>query len=273
MTAEALLRRGQKVRALTRTVEQGAALAARRAEVVAVDLLDADALTAALSGVAGAFLLLPMPPQDADLFEAAEAMVKSMVTAVKRAKVPTVVFLSSVGAQHPAGTGPTVALHRAEKAFAGVAKSVTFLRAAELLERFAPLMMDALESGSLTSFGNPHAAFPQVGAKDVGEAAAQALEEHAAGTRFIEVAGAQNWSADDVAVVVASVLQQPVHAVEAGPEAELAFHLREGLTPARAALMVERSQAHARGLLHFAHPHDVRRGTTSLFDAVSVLMD
>jgi uncharacterized protein YbjT (DUF2867 family) len=272
MTVEGLIKRGQKVRALVRSAEKGEALAHKRAELVVLDLLDTEALTKALTGTTGAFLFLPTPPPEQDFFTANEKMVTSLVTAVKRSKVPTVVFLSSIGAQHPAGTGPIVALHHAEKALTGAAKSVTFLRAASPLELWAPVLLDAIDSGKLPFFGNPHAAFPQVGAKDVGDAAAHALEEHVPGTRFIEVAGVQNWSAEDVAVIMTSLLKQQIHAVERPADEEVAYQEHLGLVHARAGLMAERSKANGRGLLHFSHPYEVRRGTTPLFDALGPLV-
>lgn len=272
MTAEGLNKRGQKVRALVRSAEKGEAFANKRAEVVVVDLLDTAALTKALTGVTGAFLFLPTPPPELDFFAANEAMTTSLVAAVKAAKLQTVVFLSSIGAQHPAGTGPIVALHHAEKALAGSAKSVTFLRAASALELWAPALLDALDTSKLPVFGHAHTAYPQVGAKDVGDAAAQALEEHVPGNRVVEVAGAQNWSPEDVAVVLTSLLKQQIHAVDRPPEEEAAYHEHLGLAPARAALMAERTRANVRGLLHFAHPHDVRRGVTPLFESVAPLV-
>lgn len=271
-TAEGLLRRGQKVRALVRSADKGEPLSHRHAEIAVVDLLDVDALAKALTGLTGAFFLIPTPPPESDLLAAADAFVQSFVAATRKAKVSSVVLLSSVGAQHPAGTGPIVALHRAEKAFAGIAKSVTFLRPAEPLEAWGPLLLDALDTGTLPFAGHVHTPFPQVGAKDVGEAAAQALEEHVAGTRFVEVAGAQNWSVEDVATVVTSLLKTKIQAVEVTPEQELERLGRAGLPPARAELLIERARAHARGLLHFAHPSDVRRGTTPLYDALATLV-
>jgi uncharacterized protein YbjT (DUF2867 family) len=271
-TAEGLLRRGQKVRGLVRAEEKGEALSHRHAEVAVVDLFDADALTKALTGVTGAFFLLPTPPPDLDWLETSDRLVRSLVTATRAAKLGSVVLLSSVGAQHPSGTGPIAALHRAEKAFSGVAKSITFLRAAEPLEAWGPLLLDALDSGALPFAGNLHTPFPQVGAKDVGDAAAQALEEHVAGTRVVEVAGAQNWSVEDVAVVFTSLLQTRLQAVNETPEAELARLEASGLPHARAALLAERTRAHVRGLLHFAHPSEVRRGHTTLFEALATVV-
>lgn len=266
------MKRGQKVRALVRSAEKGEALSHRHAEIVVVDLLDTAALARALTGVTGAFFVVPTPPPERDLLESCEAVVQSLVAATKQAKLASVVLLSSIGAQHPAGTGPIVALHRAEKAFTGVAKSVTFLRPALPLEAWGALLLEAMDSGQLPFAGHVHAGFPQVGAKDVGEAAAKVLEEHAPGTHFVEVAGAQNWSVDQVAEVFTSLLKQPIKAAEVTPEVEQAALEKSGVPAVRAALLAERSRAHMRGLLHFAHPSEVRRGTTPLYDALATLV-
>jgi uncharacterized protein YbjT (DUF2867 family) len=239
-TVEGLLKRGQKVRALVRSAEKGEALAHKHAELSVLDLLDTPALTKALTGVAGAFFMLPTPAPEKDWFAACDAMVHSFVEASRQAKLPAVVLLSSVGAQHPANTGPIVALHRAEKALAGVAKSVTFLRPALALEEWGPLLLDALESGTLPFSGHAHQAFPQIGAADVGAFAAQLLEEHAPGQRFVEVAGAQNWSVEEVASTLSSLLKTPIRPKELSVDDEVAALEHAGLPHARAALMAER---------------------------------
>lgn len=271
-TTHGLIRRGHKVRAVVRNVERAEPLTRKRVEVVPVDLFDVEALTAALTGASGAFLLLPTPAPDADFLATNDRLLAAMAAAVKRAKLPTLVVLSSIGAQHPSGTGPVVSLHHAEKTFAGLAKSVTFVRAASALESWGPVLLDAMDSGKLPFFGQPHLAFPQVGAHDVGEVAAQALEDHRPGNRVVEVAGAQNWSPDDVAAVLTSLLGQPIHAHGRPLGEEAAFLQHLGLTPQRAALMAERSEALSRGLLHFAHPHEVQRGATTLYDALAPLV-
>jgi uncharacterized protein YbjT (DUF2867 family) len=119
-TAEALLKQGQKVRVLVRDAAKGEPWVRRHAEVAVVDFADEASLTRALQGMSGAFLLLPPQPAAPDSLAASAALLEHQVRAVKASGLRTLVYLSSVGAQHPAGTGPVVALHRAEKAFKGV---------------------------------------------------------------------------------------------------------------------------------------------------------
>ncbi len=260
-TAEALLKRGQKVRVLVTEEAAGERWLGRHAEVRVVDAANETSLAAALEGMSGAFLMLPSEKGAEDPLAAQGVALSALVHAVKQAKLKRLVFLSAVGAQHPSGTGPLVGLHRAEKALSAAAPSVTFLRAALFLERWADQLLDALDTGELRHAGHVHLKYAQVGAHDVGEAAAQALEEGTSGTRVVEVAGKENWSAEDVAAALSSLLGQPIKAVE-----------RSAASPELPPLEAELYQGLARGLLQFAHAHEVRRGGTSLFDALRPLV-
>ena len=259
-TAEALLKQGQKVRVLVRREEQGAPWLQRHAEVAVTDLSDPASLARALEGMTGASLLLP--PGDAQ-----EAMLESIVTAVKTSGLKRLAFLSSVGAQHPSGTGPIVMLHRAEKALSHV-PSVTFVRAAYFVENWVASFLPALESGVLPFYGHVHLKFPQVCAHDIGVATANALVEAHKGVKVVEVAGKESWSVEDVAEVVSSLLGTKVKAKEYPVEQAKAGLLQVGLPEARATAMAELYQAMARGLLSFTHPRQVQHGTTSLYDAL-----
>jgi uncharacterized protein YbjT (DUF2867 family) len=272
-TATALLRQGQRVRVLVRTQAQGEKWLKRHAEVAVVDLTDGAALRAALAGITGLYLLQPPNPRADDVLADRGAFIEKVAHALKGAGLKSVLFLSSVGAQHPAGTGPVVALHRAEKALKGAAPSLTFLRAASFLENWSGTLLGALETGTLPFFGITHHKFPQVGAHDVGEAAAKALIASPPGQRVLELTGREPWSAVEVAEVLQSLLKTPVKAmVQSAEQARAAFEA-DGHSPSSAALWVEYYQAMGRGLLAFAHPTNVLHGTTSLYDGIKPLVD
>lgn len=254
-TAEALLKQGQKVRVLVRKEEQGEPWLRHHAEVAVCDFNDADSLSTALAGVSGASLLLPPGP-----VEARTKMLESMVKALKRARLERLTLLSCVGAQHPSGTGQAAMMNRAEHALNAIAGSVTFVRAAYFLENWGPLLLAALENGELPFYGHVHLKFPQVGARDIGLATANALTTPVRGTRFIEVAGQQNWSPDDIAEVVGSLLGTRIKAVE------------RPVDSLEDPLLAEQFRAMARGVLSFAHPHQLTRGTTPLYDALKTLV-
>jgi uncharacterized protein YbjT (DUF2867 family) len=116
VVAETLLSQRQPVRVVVRSDEKGAAWKARGAEVAVGSLDDVSALTKTFEGATGVYLLVPpnygakawLTDQRTRMDRAAEA--------VKKSEVQHVVFLSSIGAQTPAGTGPIQASRYGEQA-------------------------------------------------------------------------------------------------------------------------------------------------------------
>lgn len=271
-TAQALLKQGQKVRVLVRKAEQGEPWAQKHAEVAVVDLADPASLAAGLKGVSGAYLLLPPNFAATDYLADRAAFLEKMIAGVKKSGLKKLLFLSSIGAQHPAGTGPVVALNRAEKALAGVVPSVTFLRPGFFLENWASALLPALETSELTHYGTVHLKFPQVCAHDIGEAAANALVENVNGTRHLELAGKENWSVEDVAVVLTSLLGQQIKPVALPVDSAKEGLEKAGMSPHMAEIYAELYQGLSRGLLSFAHPHGFLRGNTPLFESLKPLV-
>lgn len=271
-TANALLKQGQKVRVIVRNEAQAEPWSHKHVEIAIADLTDPVALAAALKGTNGAFLLLPPNPAATDYLADRAAFLEKMIVGVKKSGLKKLLFLSSIGAQHPAGTGPVVALHRAEKALAGIVPSVTFLRPGYFLENWANSLMHAIDTGELLHFGTVHVKFPQVGTFDIGVAAANALVETVTGTRHLELGGKENWSVEDVGVALTSLLNQPIKPVGLPVESAKDVLEKMGMLPGQAALYAEMYQGLARGLLSFAHPHGFLRGTTPLFDTLKTLV-
>jgi uncharacterized protein YbjT (DUF2867 family) len=271
-TANALLKQGQKVRVIVRNAAQGEAWSHKHVETAVADLTDPVALAAALKGTNGAFLLLPPNPAATDYLADRAAFLDKMITGVKKSGIKNILFLSSIGAQHPAGTGPVVALHRAEKALNGLLPSVTFLRPGYFLENWGNSLLHAIDKSELLHFGTVHLKFPQVGTHDVGVAAANALVENFHGTRHLELAGKENWSVEDVAVVLTSLLGQQIKPVALPVDSAKEVLEQTGMPAPMAALYAEMYQGLARGLLAFAHPHGFLRGNTPLFDTLKTLV-
>ena len=152
-TAGALLARGEAVRAVVRRPEQAARWRERGAEVVVADIEDIAAMTAAFAGADSAFLLSP-PPVGGDPFARAEALGAALAAAVRRAGLPRLVLLSSIGAQHRSGTGVIATLNRMEAALAGAAPATAFLRSGYFVETWSEVA-GAAAAGSLPSFLPP----------------------------------------------------------------------------------------------------------------------
>src|SRR2546426_1574527 len=128
--AEILLAHQQPVRVIAREERKAAAWRARGAEAALTSLDDVGGLTRALAGASGAYLLIPPQYAAEDLLAAQRSVADAIAEAVKASGIPHVVLLSSLGAQHPEGTGPIRSLHHAERAIGKAARNITVLRAA-----------------------------------------------------------------------------------------------------------------------------------------------
>jgi len=106
VVAETLLARKQSVRVVVRSADKGAAWKSQGAEVAVASLDDVPALTKALQGALGVYLLVPPNYGATAWFAEQRQRLDRAAEAVKASGISHVVFLSSVGGQIPEGTGP-----------------------------------------------------------------------------------------------------------------------------------------------------------------------
>src|SRR3954468_5695495 len=100
IVASTLLDQGKKVRVIVRDAKKGEPWKARGAEVAVATVDDEAALTKALEGATGAYLLSPPDLGAKDFIAERRKTVDTLARAITSSKVQHVVFLSSVGAQH-----------------------------------------------------------------------------------------------------------------------------------------------------------------------------
>ena len=214
VVAETLLARGKKVRALVRSAQKGEALKAKGAEIVVGDIGDPAGLAKALAGVEGAFLLVPPDMQSDNLKARGEKIASAWVQALNQAKVPHVVFLSSIGAQLPEGNGPIVQPHVVERELRKLtATRCTFVRAAYFMENVLSNLQPMKEQGMLPVFGGGEAhKFPMVATRDIGEVATEALLSPPQTTEIIELEGPEPYSYQDAAKTFGQQLKRNVTA-------------------------------------------------------------
>jgi uncharacterized protein YbjT (DUF2867 family) len=249
VVADTLLAQGKPVRVLVRDAAKAAAWQARGAEVAVADLSDAAAVARAFAGATGAFVLLP--PDMASTTPLADHRVRAeaIAQAVRTAKLPHVVLLSSIGAQHDSGTGPILAVHAGEAILAASGAAVTAIRAASFMENWVN-SLGALAQGILPTFVPVDLRYPQVATRDIGKTAAAALLEGGAGRSVVELAGPRDYAATDVAAAISAILGKPIAARQmpldavvptytgfgiSEPIARLFREMYEGLTSGRVA--------------------------------------
>lgn len=262
VVAQRLLKQGRKVRVIVRDAQKGGAWAARGAEVAVSDLGDPSALSAALEGVAGFFVLIP-PHMTVEKFrEYQYATIDAIEVALKAAKVPHVVLLSSIGVQSPEGTGPIAALAVAEEKFSSIpGTSLTALRACSFTENVG-LALATLDKGVVTTFSGD-VSMEMVSTSDIGELAAELLIEGSNSNQVVELGGPEA-SYRDVARIVSGVIHKEVGVDFVPLEAVADVMMGMGVQPEFASLYQELMAGLSSGKINWEGTHRTVKGSTTL---------
>lgn len=268
--AKALLAQGHAVRVIVRDAKKGADWKARGAEVAVAELSDTAALTAALRGADGVYVMLPPNHQADDLLATQATLIASWTAALQAAKPKHAVMLSSIGAELASGTGPIVGNHRLEAALGSLGLALTAVRAAYFMENWGAVVHPAKADGVLPSMLTLGHAARMVATADIGRVAAEALVAGAAAERVIELAGPRDYTPEEVAAAFARVLGRPVQVVPVPDAAIEPALLQAGMKPKMAALFREMVGGFNAGRIAFKGAP--RRGLVGIEDVVRGLV-
>ena len=263
VAAETLLRAGKKVRVVVRDAAKAERLKALGAEVFVADLTDQGALARAVRGAEGVFLISPPDLTAGDFIAQRKRLTQQQVETLAAAQVPHVVFLSSIGAQHAAGTGPILSAHHAEQQLRAAGLPATFVRAAYFVENWGAVVQAVKGDGVLPTFIAAGTRIAMVSTVDIGATVAQALLAGPRGVRVIELAGPNEASPNEVAAAFSRILGKPVQVVEAPLDALVPTFTSFGMSSNIAGLFRELYEAVAKGKLAPEAGEQVR-GTTPL---------
>jgi uncharacterized protein YbjT (DUF2867 family) len=207
--ARGLIAQGQTVRAVVRSRAKGDEWAALGCEICVASVDDVTAMTEALRGVDGVFLMTPPNYDPEPGFPDTQQNSAAIRTAIEESRPGKVVFLSTVGAQVTElnllnNSGMTEAMLRT------VPVPVAFLRAAWFMEN-AAWDIESAKSGVVHSFLQPlDHRIPMVATEDIAQTAVELLAQSWNGVRIVELEGPERYSSNDVAAELASALHAPV---------------------------------------------------------------
>jgi len=175
--AEILLEKSVKVRVIGRYHDHLKSLGEKGAEVMTGDQADPEFLSRAFSGAKAAYLLVPSIHGQQDSKEYYGSMGEAAVSAIKKAKVKKVVFLSSLKLGTGTLTGSAEGLHIVERKLDALRKvDVVVLRAGLLFEhllKYISLINDFKLNANETIASAP---LQIITAREIGEKAASFLE-------------------------------------------------------------------------------------------------
>ena len=269
--ANTLIDHGREVRVIVRSEPRARSWAVRGADVVVAAIENLEAMAVALTGIEGAFVMLPPIFDPSPGFPEAKAVIAELKAALVKGAPPKVVVLSTIGA---AAAQPNLLnqLGLMEAAFADLPMPVTFLRAAWFMENAAGDVADARDAGVISSYLQPlDRAFPMVSTDDVGRTAAELLLEDWGGHRVVEVEGPARVSPNDLAEAFSQALDRPVDPKTAPRDEWEAIFRAQGMTnPTPRAQMID---GFNEGWIEFADGGaNARRGKIPLAEAVAALV-
>lgn len=267
---QTLLEAGIPVRALGRSAERLAPLAAAGAQIAVGEPADAAFLTEAFQGAEALYTLLAYGPDTEDYRQQQAAQGEAIVQAIRASGVRRVVFLSSVGAEVPAGTGPIISLHDQEQRLHQLPPEVEvlMLRSGALFENLYGALEIVRAFGCYSDAVAPDVPVPMVATQDVADAAARALlslDWQGRVTR--EVLGQRDLSYAEATRLLGAAIGRPELPYVAVPPLELASALREaGYSASVAACYAELGEAISTGRVRAQEARSARNTTATPFE-------
>src|SRR6204780_721546 len=253
--AENLLAQGEQIRAIVRDPEKAARWRDRGAEIAVADVDDSNALASAFEGADGEFLMIPPNFAPAPGFPETRKTLASFHAALAKALPKKAVYLSSIGAEQASGLGLITSLHLLEQALGDLPIAHAFLRAGWFMENHAWDVTTAKSEGRI--FSNLHPLdrkFSLVATADIGKAGADVLRQEWTGIRYIEVAGPEQYSPNDMARAFTTVLQRPIKAVAVPRDRWTEFFVGQGMPEGRTEPRAEMVDGFNSGWIHFGGP-------------------
>lgn len=209
-TAEALLRDGHPVTAVTRDPANAERLARLGAEIAVADVRDVEAMRRALSAGTRLFLLNPPAAPNTDTDATEKATVRLLLEAIQGSKLETIVAQSTYGAQPGDHLGDLNTLFEMEEGLRTLAIPHSIIRAAYYMSNWDAMVEPARADGVLPTMYPADFELPMVAPSDLGAVAARLLLEPPGTEAIHYVEGPARYSPRNVADAFARSLGRPV---------------------------------------------------------------
>jgi uncharacterized protein YbjT (DUF2867 family) len=268
--ADALLAKGEKIRAIGRHQSRLQPLAARGAETFAGEVDDAQSMTSAFKDADAVYLMLP-PAMQMENYRAYQDRVSdAYASALKASEVPYAVTLSSLGAQHPKGTGPIAGVHDLEQKLNAIpGLYVLHLRPAGFMENLLRAIQPLRSMGALPGPDASDVARPLIATKDIGAyAAARLAARDFSGSTVQELLGPRDYTMREAATIIGKAIGKPSLGYMQVPLIMLEGALLQmGFPKSSAAMMIEMFKAESSGMCDPQEPRSPANTTPTTLES------
>lgn len=240
--ARDLLEKGEKVRLVGRDEKKLERLVKNGSEAAVGNIEDAAFLRKIFDGASAVYLVVPEDISQQDLRAHQERVSDSFAAAISTARVPYVVALSSIGAQHAEKTGPIVGLHNLEQKLNCISGlNALYVRAGYFMENLLLNLAPLHAAGMLPGGLREDFRMPWIASKDIGRYAAKRLgARDFSGKSVQELHGQRGLSMQDAASILGKAIDRPEVKYQQVPFAILESSLRQMGMPANTvALLME----------------------------------
>jgi uncharacterized protein YbjT (DUF2867 family) len=267
---ETLLAAGVQVRALGRSAGTLAPLAKAGAQPVVADATKSGELAAAFRGADAIYAMVPPDVATPDVLAYYDRVNGAIASAITESGVKRVVYLSSLGADLPAGTGPIVGLHRGEEKLKGLpGLELLLLRPGYFYENHLG-SLGLIKSQGING-GAMRADVPivQIEAHDIGVIAGRALAARDfKGTSVRELFGPRDLTMTEATKILGAQIGKPdLNYVQFPDEGVVGALTGAGFSPSIARSFVEMARAFNEGKVKTSQPRTPANTGTTTFES------
>lgn len=267
--ANALLAKGEKVRAVARNAERLKALVAAGAEPFTADLTDAATTAKAFAGAKAVYVMIPPNITSPDVRSYQKRVVDAIAEAIRSSGVTHAITLNSIGADKPEKTGPVVGLHYLEETLNAIdGLNVLHLRAGYFMENTLAQVGIVRTAGMAVGPLRPDLKLPMICTRDIGEAAVSALlnlDFHQKQTR--ELLGQRDVSYDEVAKIIGKAVGKPDLRYTQAPDQQVRSAMVQlGMSSDMANLLLEMSASLNSGYMRALEPRSAQNTTPTSYE-------
>jgi uncharacterized protein YbjT (DUF2867 family) len=210
VVANKLLEQNKHVRVVGRDTQRLSSLF-KNAEPFAGDVTDKTAMTQALEGAEGVYLMIPPNLTTPDYPAYQKQVVDALASAIEKNGVKFAVSLSSIGADKTENSGPILGLHHLEERLNRIpGLNVLHLRAAYFMENTLGQAEAIKQMGYAAGPLRPEVKIPIIASRDIGAFAGNALLRlEFAGQHVQELHGQDDLSYGEITSIIGKAIGKP----------------------------------------------------------------